>query len=262
MLGKLMKYEIKATARWFLPLYAAILIIAAISRLLFGDPLILESSGFNFRKAVTVLTILAYVILIVGVMIVTLVVCIVRFYKSLLGDEGYLMFTLPVQTWKHITGKLLIAVLWSFLSGLFACLSILIIIPSSELIKISQAFTAEFSKFLNPGSYFIFSAMVIVSLVFSILQIYAAIALGHLFNKHRLLASFGMYIAINTVCQYVMWMVTPLLVGFNMKFDGSFEFIVKPFNQTFILLTVVAAILSAGCFVLTNMLLKKNLNLE
>jgi hypothetical protein len=262
MLGKLMKYEIKATARWFLPLYTVILVIAAISRLLFGDPLMMESSGFTFRKAISILVILAYVILVVGVMIVTLVVCIIRFYKSLLGDEGYLMFTLPVQTWKHITGKLLIAVLWSFLSGLFACLSIFIIIPSPELLKIRQAFAAEFSQFFNFGSYCILSAVVIVSLVFSILQIYAAIALGHLFNKHRLLASFGMYIAINTVCQYVTWMVTPLLVGSVMKFDGNLELIVKPVSQTFILFTVVAAILSAGCFVLTNILLKKNLNLE
>ena len=34
MLGKLMKYEIKATARLFLPLYAALLVFSLINRFL------------------------------------------------------------------------------------------------------------------------------------------------------------------------------------------------------------------------------------
>ena len=35
MLGKLLKYEIKATSRWFLPLYVAIIFSAIINKFLF-----------------------------------------------------------------------------------------------------------------------------------------------------------------------------------------------------------------------------------
>lgn len=261
MLGKLLKYEIKATARWFLPLYAAILLMAAINRLLFSDPLAMEGPGFTFREMLAGLSVFAYVILIIGVMIITLVVCIIRFYKSLLGDEGYLMFTLPVKTWKHILSKLLIAMLWSFSSGLISFLSILIIIPAPELAEIRQAF-AEFQLIFGTGGYFTIPLLMIVSLVFGVLEIYAAIALGQLFNKHKLLASFGMYIGINTVSQFVLMLAMPIFVNSMFRFDGNIESIVKPVNQTILLTGIITAILAAGCYILTNMLLKKKLNLE
>lgn len=261
MLGKLMKYEIKATARWFLPLYAAIMLIAVISRLLFADPLVMESPNFSFRELMTGLSMLAYVILMIGVMIITLVVCIIRFYKSLLGDEGYLMFTLPVQIWKHILSKLLISVLWSFLSGLFALLSVFIIIPSLELAEIRQSF-AEFEVIFGSWGYFIVPFLTIVSLVLGILQIYASIALGHLFNKHKLLASFGMYIGINTISQFFMMLALPFFVKAMFKFDGNIESLAPSVNATILVTGIIAAILAAGCYILTNTLLKKKLNLE
>jgi hypothetical protein len=45
MLGKLLKYEIKATARLFLPLYLTILIFAAINRFFYAVPNIGEKSS-------------------------------------------------------------------------------------------------------------------------------------------------------------------------------------------------------------------------
>lgn len=261
MLGKLMKYEIKATARWFLPLYAAIILIAVINRFLFADPLVVENPIFSFRGLMTSVSMLVYIILIIGVVFITLVVCIIRFYKSLLGDEGYLMFTLPVQTWKHILSKLLIAMMWNFLSGLISLLSVLIIIPSLELIEIRQAF-AELELIFGSWGYFFIPLLITVTLASGILKIYAAIALGQLFNKHKLLASFGMYIGLNTVSQFILMLVMPLFASTMIKFDGNIESIVKPINQTMILTTVITVILAAGCYVLTDMLLKKKLNLE
>lgn len=261
MLGKLMKYEIKATARWFLPLYAAILLMAAINRLLFTDPLTMEGPGLSFREMMTGLSMFTYVILIFGVMIATFVVCIIRFYKSLLGDEGYLMFTLPVKTWQHILNKLLIAMLWSLLSVLVAVLSICIIVPMAELAEIRKAF-AEFGRVFGTGGYVIIPLLTVISLVLGILKIYLAIALGHLFNKHKLLASFGMYIGINTVSQFALMLIMPIFVNSMLNFNGEIEFLAKPINQSLLLTTVISAVLAAGCYVLTDVLLKKKLNLE
>lgn len=261
MLGKLLKYEIKATARWFLPLYAAILLMAGINRLLFSDPLTMNGPGLSFREIITGLSMITYVILIIGVMVITLVVCIIRFYKSLLGDEGYLMFTLPVETWKHILNKLLIAMLWSFSSGLIALLSIFIIIPGPELAEMRQAF-AEFQNIFGTAGYFTIPLVTIASLVFGILEIYAAIALGHLFNKHKMLASFGMYIGINTISQFVLLLMMPAFANIMYKAYSEVEAITGPVNQALLMTCVLTALLSAGCYILTNTLLKKRLNLE
>lgn len=48
--------------------------------------------------------------------VLTLIIQIQRFSKNLLGDEGYLMFTLPASVSQHITAKLVVAVLLDVLS--------------------------------------------------------------------------------------------------------------------------------------------------
>jgi len=130
MLARLMKYEIKATARWLLPLYGTILIFALINRFTLFSPVMVFNSTyteysipnqpvFSIVKGIaSALFMLIYVLLFVGVFVATLIITIQRYYKNLLGDEGYLMFTLPVKSWQHILNKLLVSLLWYLLSFL------------------------------------------------------------------------------------------------------------------------------------------------
>lgn len=260
MLGKLLKYELKATSRWFLPLYAAIVFFAIINRLLFSDPVVMDN-GFSMKQIMQGISMVIYVILMIGIMAVTLVVSIQRFYKSLLGDEGYLMFTLPVQPWKHILNKLIIAMLWNFLSIFIAMGSILIMMPRDAVSEFFRAF-AELRVIFGTAGYFTLPVLGLVSLAFGVLQIYASIALGHLFNKHKLLASFGMYIGINTVCQFVMMLMIPSMMNSIMKSVRSDMIMPSETNTIVLMFIIFTAVLGAGCFVLTDMLLKKKLNLE
>ena len=93
MLTKLLKHEFRATARIMGPLYLVLLAVAL---------------GFNFSarlmdtsnvvlNILAALVILAYVAAIIGVFIVAFILMLQRFYKNLLGDEGYIMFTLPAS---------------------------------------------------------------------------------------------------------------------------------------------------------------------
>ena len=128
MLAKLLKHEFKATARIFLPLYLILLIFGLINRIfnvfdIFGD-----SISFNMQSILSVISSIIYFTLIVAIIVMTLVIMIQRFYKNLLGDEGYLMFTLPVKPWQHIVSKLIIAMLWSGLSLIVIISSIAILI--------------------------------------------------------------------------------------------------------------------------------------
>lgn len=259
MLGKLMKYEIKATARWFLPFYAALIIISILNRLLLQNTN-LENNSITFSGIITTLSLMVFILLVVGLMAVTLIVSIIRFYKSLLGDEGYLMFTLPVKTWMHIVNKLLIAMLWSVLSSLCAILSIIVLIPTTELQGIDKAF-AELEMFFGKTGYITLPVMIIVTIALSILQVYAAIALGHQFNKYKLLASFGMYLAINTICQFVSMLVLP---AFGLVFlqNGTVQSVPVQTNVFFLFITALSAAFGVGCFILTHQLLKRKLNLE
>lgn len=260
MLGKLMKYELKATTRWFLPLYAALVVFAVLNRFLFQDPLIIESNSVTFRSIISGLSLVIYILLITGMMAVTLVVSIIRFYKSLLGDEGYLMFTLPVKTWLHIVSKLLISMLWYLLSGLFAILSIIILFPTPDMEQVRKAL-AELGLIFGKGGYITVPLLTLVSLAFSILQIYAAIALGQLFSKYKLLASFGIYIIINTFCQLVMTLALPGM-GRIFAYTGNLQTVAPQVNTAILIFCALMTVLGTGCYILTNTLLKKNLNLE
>ena len=69
---------------------------------------------------------MVYVITLIGIFVATMLITIQRFYKSLLGDEGYLMFTLPVRPWQLITSKLIVSALWSIVSCVVAVGSIMV----------------------------------------------------------------------------------------------------------------------------------------
>ena len=94
---KLLKYEWKACARICLPLYAVELLVAFINRLLYSD----IGSKLLYGIPSIVMTML-YAAIMVALFVVTAVVLVQRFYKNLLGSEGYLMFTLPVSVSQHI----------------------------------------------------------------------------------------------------------------------------------------------------------------
>lgn len=260
MLSKLLKYEIKSTARLFLPLYMAVIIFAGINRLLFSNSFSGTSIPLNLQGIISFISMFIYVILIVGMMAMTLIVMIQRFYKSLLGDEGYLMFTLPVQTWKHIMNKLIVAMFWTILSAIIAVCSIFIIAyvngPSIKFSEISELFR----NYIGYTGMIEIVILVLLSIAAYILMIYAAIALGHLFSKHKLLASFGMYIGISTISQMLLTAFIPLI---NLQ---SFTAAAVPshsqIQMLFLYSIIYSAIVIIGCFALSNLLLKRNLNLE
>ena len=116
MLGKLMKYELKATGRVLLPLYGAILLVSVL-----GAFSLERMSEFEMGA---LLFVLVYTGLCVALVVLTLVLIIQRFNRNLLKDEGYLMFTLPVSVHSLLFSKLFSALLWCVLGGCVGLLSI------------------------------------------------------------------------------------------------------------------------------------------
>ena len=213
MVGKLIRHEIKSTARIFLPLYAVLLVFALLNRYL--NPLqVFDSSGTpNLESMLKGISISLYVILIIAVFVLTLVIVIQRFYKNLLGDEGYLMFTLPVKAWQHILSKFLTAVIWYFMTAASVVISVMILIGAKafdflpQLIQMIREPSAAADLLVLP---FILSQMAAGTLM-----IYSSMALGHLFQKNRLMYSFAMYCALYAAYQIILAILI-LLLGNNL----------------------------------------------
>lgn len=195
MLGKLMKYDLRSGIRTFALIWIGLAALAAINgltlRIAFdGD---IQSKLANF--IITVLPMVLLVALYVAMGIFMLVFIINRFYKGLLGNEGYLMFTLPVTSTAHIASKALTSMIFSVASAIVALLSgvlLMAVLTPPNFSDVAQAFQ-EAGRYLrvNPlpaGTGWLiaeFAVYMLIAAAVTILQIYTAISIGHLAKKNR-----------------------------------------------------------------------------
>lgn len=216
MTGKLMKYEIKSSMKLMAVIWAALIaasLLFSLSLHVLTD-IAAERPGGGISFAIGIfefITGLMYFAVFVALIVATLVIVIMRFYKGLLGDEGYLMHTLPVKPWQLITSKGIIAALIVMISVLVAFLSILVLAGVSGLETIPEMFGALGAIWEEEPRMVLVIVEAIILLVLSVLksvyQIYAALAIGQLANKHRILLSLGAYIGISMIMSILFLLI-------------------------------------------------------
>ena len=274
MLGKLIKHETRATSRIFLPLYGALLILTIFTKLVMaiGAPDFFSETVTSNKVAEIILGIsfTLYFILIVGISVMTLVMIIQRFYKNLFTDEGYLMFSLPVKTWELVLSKLLVGMIWSAVCTIMIVLTFFIFsLGYFSMMELSQSIRSAYSMFyLQTGMELnLFMAelilFILVQTVASILMIYVSIAIGQLFNQHRIIAAFGAYIVITIAIQIIMSIFMAVFAIGNLEnaiLNGSDTITAVHWllNGT----TMLNVVMGIGFYYGTLIIMKKRLNLE
>lgn len=267
MLGKLMKYEFRATAIYFLPIYV---VLVLVSGLRYVVSLISQkfSNGFSAFSGFSLSAI--YLLLALGLAITTFIVIIIRFYKNLLGTEGYLMFTLPVSVEQNILAKLIPSVVWFFGS---CVLGMLTIAPAMGMRFNDNPFTMFTGIRLGDVPEILLAVlMVIGSIAGTFLFYYLCMCIGQMFNSHRFLASAGAYIVIQTVLQILgiafIWICASSFSSqaFVAWLSNAFAFLDKiPSGSLIYLFLIAANILSYGIaaalFFIDSAILRKRLNL-
>lgn len=264
MLGKLLKYEVKSTGRLFLPAYGALLLFALLNKLF--DALGPTSSGI-LSLPQNIVAIL-YVLLIMVTGIFTFVCMIQRFYKNLLSDEGYLMFTLPTNTSSLILSKLLVSAMWYIATMVVTVLSIFVIAFDTEVLSsMGDVVRQVFREYGGTAvAYTLEGFLLTLSVVCNgILLVYASIALGHLFQKHRALGAVGAFFLLMVALQVVMSFLGWLLDAAPFLTNWLYDLNLSPAAEVHLVLLATSAfylIGSAIYFAITNMVLSRKLNLE
>lgn len=206
MYAKLIKHEFRATSRIMLPLYGAVLIMAAMTQAV----LVLQNVFTISSLWISIPAGLLFALSILGVVVMVFVGCIVtilRFYKNLLGDEGYLMFTLPVTPAQHITAKLTTGVTWTAISVLLAITTMFFL--SSSLMG-WDAFAADFSRQFSALGIQGWAVIGMIALFFLValcmkyLMLYTSMSVGSLYGTNRLLSSVIAFVAISFILQVVL----------------------------------------------------------
>ena len=197
MLGRLFKYELKATSKVLVPIYIAFIAITIISRVSI-DLQVDEGSLWSFING---MGLFVFIISAITMFVATAIVIIWRFYRNTSSDEGYLLFTLPVKVDYIIISEFLCALIWGFLMSVFAVLGIFLMIfnrnVDDNIINFSY-FGNILSSLTEDGIKAIFYLFldILISTFQEIMSIYCAISLASLFNKHRLIFSATFYIGL------------------------------------------------------------------
>lgn len=287
MLGKVMKYELRAAGRVLLPFFAAALVACGLLRGLFAlapylwEPLQGVVSGFGAILGI---------IIVIAVVLLSMVYMVVRFYQAMVSSEATLSFTLPVKAGTHINGRLIVGSLYSLAGILLSVVCAIILIPGfftflrEGAIPVSApgiSTSIPLSSF-PPGLLWSFWGLMIASVAVSVptglLMVYVSIAVAPVFTRHRIVGSVAAYLVLNTVESLLLLpVIIPVMLNFGannielMEFasagtNGDFFAIMGNFMEVIWAFTGIALALNVVFGVVHYFLIRycltKKLNLE
>ena len=272
MFGKLMKYELRDCLRIFLPLWGAVLVIALINGLTGG--LNLSGSGRLIEFILHILPGMLLFGLSFGMFVIALIIIIRRFFSGLLGEGGYLAFSLPVTPAQHITAKLLTALIMIAGCTLAGFLATVILGAARGYLDSAQEFFARAGKILSlyPKTGMLATELILILVLtasYTVLRLYSGMAVGHLFNSHRGLWSLVAVIGIGWIINAILILAGRLLNSFGMHMSleinaSSFlellrylDIFQKVFGYTIGFLIIGNVVL----WLVTWLILKKKLNI-
>jgi len=283
MLTKLIKHELRATAKTFLWLYIAFAAIALVNMFIgpwsrlapTNNPAVWQVAA---PSAVQVILVILYFLAVVAIAVVTLVIVIQRFYRNLLGDEGYLMMTLPVSREQHVLAKGIVALIWNLCTTVLIILSVLLFVSAAgSYANLAERFQKSFIDAGAPvGQWILWIALLlIVSTIAGILMLYAAMAWGPNLIRNRVGGSILAFIILYVASQFVS---LAIMFGAGQMFDivnitaglsatdatggyyGS-EVLNQIINSVSVILLIAYAVIAVACWFLTRYMLNKKLNM-
>lgn len=255
MFWNLVRYEFKNVNKWYLALYAAVLVLSVLIGMQ-----VHYYNYVSFKDSQPVL--LFFLALIFGGLMITLGISTIfliikRFKGSVYDRQGYLTLTLPVSEHHIITAKLVGAFIWSILSSTVLALSAFIIvtitvpewISNSELIPLVGTFLPQLS---------LMGVSFLLNTISGILCIYLAISIGQLFNEYRTALAVAAYIGIQIVIGFI-----------EVFFNTSTNFYINSlagFNDNFYMgagISIVEELIFIAIFYLgTYYILRNKVNLQ
>ena len=261
MLFKLLKYDFRAMWKQFSLIWGAALALALANRFsIFWD---VDDHAIGLSDTTTSgITVFAFMSVITAMFVIAVIFVVNRFSKGLLGGEGYLMFTLPVRSWQLVLSKLICALVSWAGCVMVAFASLFIMIPFNWAELFQFPFWSDIFRGImkHPGTLALMAEFCLVILAFIVLFIsvmYLAMAVGHLFSRHRRLISvaafIGLYILIANVYGRVFSyrFIQSLMNTVNVNAYSSM------LTAAAIMLIPAAIFLAAVCWILEN-----KLNLE
>lgn len=265
MLGKLIKYETKASARLILLFWAALIAISIIAASVNRIAALFDADGIPAVGIANDISIIVYILLLSAMVAGTAIIIVLRFYRGLYGSEGYLMNTLPVKPWQLITAKGIVATAAVFAGIIVGLISVIIMaIGYGGWIGAAAVSSELFSAIGQTPVVIAIALEVIVIALLAIMggvyRVYASLAIGQLVNRHRLLLAVGAYIGIGILLSIIGAVFAG--VGFFTGDLDMFAYSDMAALQLVLLICFIAEAIQLAVFhIVTERITAKHLNL-
>lgn len=273
MLGKLLKYEFRATGRTMLPALAVLTVLVILSNL---SVRVIDKGLGTLPTILSGLVLFLTFVAVIAAEIIPVVLMIQRYHRNILSNEGYLMHTLPVSVHSLVWSKLIVSLVWLLVINLalflLGTLSVLFL-SGTNLGEFFVGFPswAEIHQLLAKAGIGLWEILlplaellliVVLSGLVICLYFYAAMSLGYMFTRKKGLMSVVMFIALAIILTVLVNSLG--FAGLRQFSSEDFNTAVAAFRSVRIVLGVwtLILLLEAGLLYLaTTLSLKKGLNL-
>ena len=272
MLSKCLKHEFRATYAIILPILLGVLVFSGITGL--TSTALYSGDSPTILEIIAVFAQLIFNIMVGAASIGVTIVCVLRYWRSFHSDEGYLTMTMPVSTHTHIFSKLIVAEIWLLATVLVLYLASIIanvgLFQEAFAVTEDAGIADEIVDITEMRQVFLFLLLCLFTLAIapaaSMLQMYAAISLGHSFNKYKKLLSVVFIYVFNQVLGILYFI--PILVLLVKAFENEailyldFYSIMQGMNIFMAVVLILSILQGVGFYFLTHYCLSKKLNLQ
>ena len=277
MLGKLIKHELRGSGRTMLPFILVSLFLSVMAGL--SMRAMEHQQDYSWFNILFGIVIFLFVAGLMAVCIMSVVVVINRFRQNLLGDEGYLMFTLPVSVDQHIWAKLIVSAIWFLATALTCMLAVVLVLLCNvrtfdvnwsevgyvmgELGRMMR----EFGVLHIVGYCLELLVMFFAGVCVSCLTFYCAMAIGYSFANRKVLLSVLAFFGLDIFFSMVQSALIAALNGmpgverFLDNLDLSQVGTAGSVHIVMLCWILYLAVYAAVLYIPTRLLLKKKLNL-
>jgi hypothetical protein len=172
-----------------------------------------------------------------------------------------------VNPWQIIASKLIPAVVWTIATMLVMGVSLMLAINIGweqsllELFREMGEFFAELTRQGEWGNFLLTLLTGLLSLITTILQVYAAISLGQIFARHKIAGALLIWFGMNTVQSWISVVTGEGLFGY--VYDTLFSpFMTVTPTPSFLLMLGISLFWAAVFWAVTQWVLSRKLNLE
>ena len=286
MLGKLIKYEWKSIYKVGCILLFALGLATLTVCLSSMAPMWQEirndtdyyfvNLGSTIMNMASVFSFFLYVLLMAGAVYAIFIYLVVRFYKSMYTDEGYLLHTLPVTKGQILVSKILVSTVWAFLIYIGLMISLLFIVSVIsgesvfEIMKVLANIFVGLRDLLSVfmGSYSITGTVVacilylILGIPMAVITMFGAVSLGQLSSKYRVLMAILWYVGI-MIARGLLGFIIQVISYTALIFATGEEYIMSSYmNISLYSSLIINLLLAVGCYLASYHITSKKLNME